>query len=248
MNRKSFQPSDLKLSESGTFEAAFAQFNIVDHDGDVTLPGAFPAKEVPMSAFNHSSWDGAPPVGKGMISERGEWAVFTGEFFMNTTHGRDAYETLKGLGPLAEFSYGFSILDSSPDTRDGKRVRVLKALDPFEVSHVLRGAGPTTHLMSIKSGGPGPEMPYAEHADWIRSEVEQFLKRTNDRAEWRAKEGRVLSAANLATLKELADAMGTTARRLAEFLMEHEPPKADRPRVPTGLAIELARARSMGIT
>lgn len=227
MNRKSFVPSDLKLSETGTFEAAFAQFNIVDHDGDVTLPGAFPTKEVPMSAFNHSSWDGAPPVGKGTISERGDWAVFSGEFFMQTTHGRDAYETLKALGPLAEFSYGFQVLDSEPGTFEGKRVRVLKSLDPFEVSNVLRGAGRDTHLMSIKSGGLGTDLPYAEHLSGVLELVKALHGRTIDRADWRAKEGRVLSTANLTTLRELADALGVTARSLADFLAEHEPEKAD---------------------
>lgn len=252
MNRKTFSPDGLKMSDSGTFEAAFAQFNVIDHDGDVTLPGAFPTKEVPMSAFNHASWDGALPVGKGTISERGDWAVFSGEFFMQTTHGRDAYETLKALGPLAEFSYGFQVLDSEPGTFEGKRVRVLKALDPFEVSNVLKGAGRDTHLMSIKSGGLGTDLPYAEHLSGVLDVVKALHGRTIDRAEWRAKEGRALSTANLTTLRELADALGVTARSLVDFLAEHEPapetPKAARPKAATGLAIEIARARSLGIT
>lgn len=241
--RKTFAPDGLKLSDEGIFEAAFAQFNIVDHDGDVTLPGAFPTKEVPMSAYNHSSWDGAPPVGKGTITERGDWAVFSGEFFMQTTHGRDAYETLKALGPLAEFSYGFSVLDSEPGTHQGKRVRVLKSLDPFEVSQVLKGAGPTTHLMSIKSGGPGPDLPYAEHLSWYADGLTALLDRTKDRAAFREEEGRKLSRTDRTRLAEIEAAWTEHLAVIRELIAVPDDPQ----KRATSLAIELARARSLGI-
>lgn len=247
--RKMFPPDAVKLSgDAGAFEAAFAQFGIIDHDGDVTLPGAFPSKDVPMSAFNHTSWDGAPPVGKGTISERGDWAVFTGEFFMQTTHGRDAYETLKALGPLAEFSYGFSVLDSEPGTHEGKRVRILKSLDPFEVSQVLRGAGPTTHLMSIKSGGLGTDLSYAEHESWLRESVAAFLARTKARAEMREVDGRKLSRSDREALTALLDslrAFGGTADELAALLETTDPQKAAHD---VTLDVLLATARLYGVT
>ncbi len=203
--RKPAPAHEMKLAPTGEIEVAFAQLNVVDYDGDVTLPGAFPVKDVPMSAYGHSSWDGAPPVGRGTISEQGDWAVFTGQLFMATTHGHDAYETLKGLGELAEFSYGFAVLDSERGQRDGKAVRVLRSLDPFEVSHVLKGAGVATHLMSLKSGGPGTGLPYADHLSWVRDEVEALFGRTAERAQWRAKEGRQLSAANRAALSAIVE-------------------------------------------
>ena len=124
---------ELKLDDKGTIEAAFAQLNVIDADGDVTLPGAFPSKEVPMSAYGHTSWDGALPVGKGTISEEGDWAVFKGQMFLDTTAGRDAHATLKGLGPLAEFSYGYEPTDFSFGEQAGQKVRYLKLLDVFEV-------------------------------------------------------------------------------------------------------------------
>lgn len=220
---------ELKVSDEGVIEAAFAQLNVIDHDGDVTLPGAFPTKDVAMSAFGHASWDGALPVGRGTITEEGDWAVFRGRLFMDTTHGRDAYGTLKGLQELAEFSYGYSVTDSAPGVFEGKNVRLLKSLDPFEVSHVLKGAGLGTHLRAIKSGGPGTDLPYAEHTDRVRAEVEAFLKRTDDRAEWRAKEGRQLSAANRASLASLLESIrsfGSIADELEAFLAATDPQKA----------------------
>lgn len=247
-DRKMFAPDGLKVADTGYIEAAFAQLNVVDHDGDVTLPGAFPAKEVPMSAYGHTSWEGALPVGKGSISEDGEWAVFTGQFFMDTTHGRDAFETVKGLGPLAQFSYGYNVLDSERGMRDGKAVRMLKSLDPFEVSPVLMGAGLGTHTRAIKSAAPGPDATYAEHATWVQDAVKAFLERTEDRAEWRVKEGRQLSAANRASLSALLDslrAFGGTADELAAFLEATDPQKDEKDAT---LDVLLSRMRRYGLT
>jgi len=63
---------------------------------------------------------------------------------------------LKALGPYAQFSYGYEILDGSVDPRELKQypgaTRILKKVDVFEVSPVLRGAGGpgATHLDEIK--------------------------------------------------------------------------------------------------
>ena len=67
--RKAFMPGEFKLEESGAVTIAFAQLNVVDHDKDVSLPGSFPTKTVPISAYGHTSWSGAMPVGKGTIRE-----------------------------------------------------------------------------------------------------------------------------------------------------------------------------------
>lgn len=245
MNRKTFLPVELKLSETGSIEAAFAQLNVVDHDGDVTFPGTFPTKDVPMSAYNHTSWDGALPVGKGSIAERGDWAVFTGQFFMQTTQGRDAYETVKALGPLAQYSYGYQVLDGGPVTHEGKAANAIRKLDVFEVSPVLMGAGIGTHTLAIKSGGPGTDLPYAEHLSWLRDEVTAFADRTKARVEMREQDGRKLSRSDRETLaallEELAPFSGI-ADQLAALIAEPEPNKRA-----TSLALEIARARSLGI-
>lgn len=249
MDRKLFTPAELKLDAQGYIKAAFAQLDVIDHDGDVTRSGAFPVKDVPMSAFNHTSWDGAPPVGRASIFEQDGWGVFEGQYFMNTTHGRDAYETTKGLMDLAEFSYGYVVTDGGPAVVDGRSVRELRRLDVFEVSHVLKGAGVGTHVLAIKSGQPGPDAPYAEHATWVQEAVEAFLKRTDDRAEWRAKEGRVLSAANraaLATLLESLRSFSGTADELEKFLEATDPQKAASPDVT--LAVLLGTARRLGVS
>jgi HK97 family phage prohead protease len=150
METKSY-PAEIKLRDEGDVEVAFAQLNVVDRDGDITLPGAFPRKAVPISAYGHQSWFGALPVGRGEISEEGDWAIFRGRFFLETEAGREAYATVKAVGELQEWSYGYTILDHFFEQRDGQTVRVLKTLDVHEVSPVLLGAGIGTHTRAIKA-------------------------------------------------------------------------------------------------
>lgn len=240
--RKTFTPTELKMDEAGIVELAFAQFNVIDSDGDVTLPGAFPAKDVPMSAYGHTSWDGALPVGKGTISELGNWAIFKGQFFMDTTAGRETHATLKGLGPLAEFSYGYNVLDGEPGTFEGKRVRFLKALDPFEISPVLKGAGLGTHLRAIKSGAPGSDAPFATQLSWYSEGLPALLDRFKGHAAARLTEGRKLSRADRAALEDLIDTLDGQLGT-ARGLLADPPPKA----LDVTVEVLLAEARRVGV-
>ncbi|MEU8849053.1 HK97 family phage prohead protease [Streptomyces sp. NPDC048564] len=153
MERKTYEPADVELKSTGKGEvmATFSVFNEVDSDLDVVLPGAMPdGLEVPMSAFNHKSWEDQLPVGKGVVSVDGRRATFTAKFF-DTTGGRDTYETLKQLGSLARWSWGFDVIDSERGTFNGQRVRFIKKVRLFEVSPVLRGANDNTRTLAIKS-------------------------------------------------------------------------------------------------
>jgi hypothetical protein len=223
--RKAFTPIEFKLSETGEVSLAFSRFNVIDSDGDVTFPGSMPVgKAVPMSAYGHTSWDGAPPTGKGVISERSDLGIFGGSYFMETDQGRNAYHTTKAMADLQEWSYGYNVTDGGPGTFEGKRVRELRKLDVFEVSPVLKGAGVGTGTLAIKSGGPGPDAPYADHLDWVLDEVKALMDRSRDRADWRAKEGRVMSAANMTRLHALRDAMGPMVDDLDSMIRDMEPP------------------------
>lgn len=145
----------------GTVRALFARFNVIDHDGDVTLPGFLPdGAPVRISAYGHSSWGGQLPVGKGVIRRTDEGQIFEGRFFLDTQAGRDTYLTVKEMGDLQEWSYGFDIMPGG--ARDGEfqsqRVRFLQPLEDgspgavvHEVSPVLVGAGIGTRTLAVKS-------------------------------------------------------------------------------------------------
>ena len=245
-DRKRFAPGEVKLDEQGYIEAAFAQLNVVDADKDVTVKGAFPSKDVPMSAYGHTSWEGALPICKGSISEDGDWAVFSGRFFVNTTHGHDAYVTVKGLGELAEYSYGFNILDSAPATYDGVTVRELRSLDVFEVSPVLKGAGVGTHTLTIKSDAPGTDAPYAEHLAWYADGLSALIERTVDRMTFRESEGRKLSRNDLDRLRAIRDVLVKHLDALDDLLTEPEDP-AVLERRQRSLEVLIETARRLGV-
>jgi hypothetical protein len=243
---KRARPHEFKLDEQGAVTVAFAQLDVIDRDGDVTLAGAFPAKDVPMSAYGHSSWDGALPIGRGSIRETAGWAVFDGAFLMDTDQGRNAYATVKAMADLQEWSYGYEATEASYGQRDGRSVRFLKGIEPYEISPVLVGAGIGTHTMAIKSGGPGPGLPYADHLEGLLEEWKAFLDRSRDRADFRAKEGRTLSAPSRERLIELHGLWLAAEAELGTFLEGTDPAKGQRDREVAAL-LELSRFHGVPI-
>ena len=151
MERKTFRGKlTLKAAEGeGAFTAVFATLGVKDLDGDVTIPGAFQeGQEVRIARWGHN-W-GDLPVGKGTIHADEKEARVEGQFFMDTQGGQEHYKTVKALGDLQEWSYGFDILEEEPGEVNGEPVRFLKSLDVFEVSPVLLGAGIDTRTEAIK--------------------------------------------------------------------------------------------------
>jgi hypothetical protein len=152
--QKSLQNVQIKSADQGTFSAVFATFNVKDHDNDVTLPGAFDeGAPVVISSYNHQSWGGSRPVGKGTIRTTKAEAIVDGQFFMDTTDGRETFAVVKGLAEsgMGDWSYGFEVLESEPGKHAGAEVKFLKRLKVFECSPVLRGAGLNTRTLAVKA-------------------------------------------------------------------------------------------------
>lgn len=152
-DRKAFTAHiELKAAPSnpGEFRATFATFDAIDKDGDVTLPGAFTdGQAVRIAAWGHD-W-GALPVGKGVIHQDKARAWVDGEFFLDTPQGAAHHATVKNLGALQEWSYGFSVKEWSVGEFEAQQVRFLRALDVYEVSPVMIGAGVGTHTDAVKA-------------------------------------------------------------------------------------------------
>lgn len=148
---------DIELKdESGQVEAVFSLFNSLDSDGDVVVPGAvksgFKNDQVPM-VWSHK-WD--MPIGKGTIAQDDDKAVFKGEFFMDTESGKEAYNLVKNMGDMQQWSFGYKVNDSEFEKfkdNDGgmTNARYLKDLTVYEVSPVLVGANQDTYTLAIKS-------------------------------------------------------------------------------------------------
>lgn len=147
-----------EVGEQGIVEVAFAQLEVVDHDGDYTLPGAFPTgKKLKVCQWGHAHYKrvvgAAEILGEQDMPDGTKWAVARLAYFLNTPDGRSEFDTVKALqdaGVGCEWSYGYDVLDAEFMQADGRRVQALKALDPYEISPVLRGAGIGTHTLSVK--------------------------------------------------------------------------------------------------
>lgn len=215
----------LKADAPGSFRAVFSTLNVIDKDGDVTLPGAFD-KDAPVNiaAWGHN-W-GDLPSGDGKIAEEGEEAIIAGAFYLGTPQGDATYETLKQRferGTIdQEWSYGFQVVESDFGTFQGREVRFLKRLKVFEVSPVMVGAGENTRTLDVKG------MTFTDHGDEVASALSAFVERTKSRADFRAKEGRALSAANRTRLAALVEQMATARQELAELLDATDPEKGQR--------------------
>lgn len=150
MKTKSFQLSEFKSDEEGSFKAVFSTFGVKDHDGDVTMKDAFTrGQKVSIMQYGHQ-WH-KPPIGKGMIDFDGDKAWVEAKFFLNTFQGMDTYKTIKNMEDQQEWSYGFNVVEEESGMHNGQKANILKKLDVFEVSPVMLGAGIGTRTESIKS-------------------------------------------------------------------------------------------------
>ncbi len=148
----------VKAADKGQVEAVFSIFNEIDKDGDVTLPGAIKdGTEVVISSYGHTSHGGALPVGKGVIKTTATEAVLHGQFFMDTTAGRETFEVVKQLGSLQEWSYSLHNVKSHYGEFDGKQAQFLESIFVKEVSPVLIGSGNNTRTLATKAGSLSQE-------------------------------------------------------------------------------------------
>ena len=155
----SFKNAPIELKEDGDtryIEAVFSLFETIDSDNDVTkanaLRSGYTGNKVPL-VWNH---DWSKVIGRGVIETDNQKAVFKG-YFLNTEAGKEAYETVKAMQDMQQFSYGFQVLKSSKGTHiDSKGeevpVRMLEDVKVWEVSPVLVGAQQNSFVQALKSG------------------------------------------------------------------------------------------------
>lgn len=155
----SFKNAPIELKEDGDtryIEAVFSLFDTIDSDNDVTkansLRSGYTGNKVPL-VWNH---DWSKVIGRGVIETDNQKAVFKG-YFLNTEAGKEAYETVKAMQDMQQFSYGFQVMKSTKGTHiDSKGeevpVRVLEDVKVWEVSPVLVGSQQNSFVQALKSG------------------------------------------------------------------------------------------------
>lgn len=208
---------ELKEEQEGGVRAVIATFNVIDHDGDVTLPGAFPeGAPVSISVYAHN-W-GILPAGDGRISNTAKQAILEGQFYLGTPQGLQTYQTLKARHERGvvkqQWSYGFHIEEAGEGDFEGSRVRFLKKLSPFEVSPVMLGAGIDTVTLDVKGTG----LTLIEHSELVLAASEKYRERLEALKELRTRDDRDLSGATHERAQAVLDSLLASAKALRALL------------------------------
>ncbi|MEU8279554.1 HK97 family phage prohead protease [Microbispora bryophytorum] len=216
MDTKGLCRVEIKDADKGEVSAIFSTFDVIDSDWDVTKSGAFEdGATVPISAYGHTSWMGALPVGKGSIRTTAKEAILDGQFFMDTQAGRDTFLVVKELGELGQWSYGYDPVKYSYGEHEGRQVRFLEQLKVHEVAPVLLGAGVGTRTLGAKSA----PMSFADEARAVLAAVTGLGDRAADVLAKRLEKGKGLGAESAGLLEQVQAEM----KRLGDLLVAPEP-------------------------
>lgn len=211
----------------GKVSAVFSVFNEIDSDGDVVLPKSIRSGYGDKGVVMCWGHDWKQIIGKGKISQDADQAVFEGEFNMNTTAGKEAYETVKAMGDIQQWSFGFEVNDSERGlfTKDGGEeveVRYLKDVKVWEVSPVLVGANQNTHTLAVKNKDPEDEydemetefeevkdigLRFTDEVDNLLIKMTALLKRAKELTALRLGKDKTLSNESAEALESLKDAL-----------------------------------------
>ena len=224
---KEFKDKDLlSFEDNGTVSAVFSVFNEIDSDNDVVLPNSIKSgygdKGVAM-VWGHD-WKNI--IGKGQIVQDDEKAIFKGQFNLNTTAGKEAYETVKAMGDLQQWSFGFEVKDSEmgmfkKDNGEEKEVRYLKDLKVWEVSPVMVGANQNTYTVAVKEQKePEDEITeevieekentglrFADEVDNLLIKMVTLLTRAKELTALRLGKNKQLSDSSVEEMEKLKDAL-----------------------------------------
>lgn len=237
MNRKTFTCAEIKDAAQGKVWAKIATLNVIDKDGDVILDGALADSPVVISSYGHGSWDGALPVGKGMFKQDGDALVFEGSFFLDTTDGRDTFNTVKSLGDLGEWSFSLQDINAVPVTIGGVDARGIKSFRAKEVSPVLVGASVGSQTLRTK----GASLTFSEHAATVMAAVDELAARAAEVVALRAEKGKSISDESAGLLEQLSARIDALKALL-------EQPNTPNPSEDVARTIVAGLARKYGVT
>lgn len=240
------------VTAEGKVLANVATLDVVDREGDLTKRGFFGKQPTPM-AWGHQwlSW-----VGKGTVYEDGDDALFTGEFFMDTQAGDEAFKTVRAMGDLGQWSYGYAVHPGgqAPPDAGTKARRILQPLADgspgakmLEVSPVLHGAGVDTGTVAIKGAWvPGTPLPtdqkFSDQLGGTVVAVQQAIERAEAIKALRTKEGKPLGEQTVELLASMGTALTKLQGAVAAVLDDDNDPVQDPTTPDAGAAARAAEA------
>ncbi len=145
-------PFDVKqVDDEGTFEGHGSVFDVLDHDREVVVRGAFAKTLVERKGkikllWSHKAWEF--PLGVWADLREDERGLFVkGQLAIKATQPRDVHELMK-LGAIDGLSIGFKTIKAETD--DETRVRKLTEIELWEVSLVMFPANSQATVATVK--------------------------------------------------------------------------------------------------
>jgi HK97 family phage prohead protease len=153
MHTKTHKLQFKKISEDGYFEGYASVFNVLDHQGDIILPGAFrkTLKKGNLDKNLKMLWqhDMEKPIGIWEhIIEDGYGLYVKGRLLMDISLAKEAYTLLKA-GVVDGLSIGYTPVHSHFDA--SQKAKCLTDVDLLEISLVTFAANPKAKVTSVKN-------------------------------------------------------------------------------------------------
>lgn len=162
MKNISFKNYDASIKDldvaTGIVTGYFSQFNSIDLDGDVIMPGAFTktiAERGPDSSKPEIAYlwqhDTTKPLGKLLVLREDNFGLYFEAKMSDTTWGEDALKLYRD-GVITQHSIGYQVIKSVETQMDmEEEVEQIYEVKLWEGSAVTFGANPNTPFTGFKS-------------------------------------------------------------------------------------------------
>ena len=134
---------------------------------------------------------------------------------MSSESGKEAYEIVKAMGDLQQWSFGFQVDDAEQGQfqKDGQseEVRYIKSATVFEVSPVLVGANQSTYTVAVKEQKEKDVkdvesgLRFTDEADNVLITINSFIDRAKELTSLRLDKGKTLSKSAQESLMQIQD-------------------------------------------
>ena len=150
---------------------------------------------------------------------------------MDTQEGKDAYNTVKAMGDLQQWSFGYEVLDSEKgmfkkDSDTEIEVRYLNDVKVWEVSPVLVGANQNTYTMAVKQDKPKGKK-FSEEVEDVLTTLTSLVKRARELTALRLSKEKTLSEESTLLISDLQDALQEAHQDIDTLLSVAAPEEAE---------------------
>jgi HK97 family phage prohead protease len=232
MERKSIDASEFKFQLEGegpgTFSGYASTFGNFDRVGERPAKGAFTPHldDFLKNGFVSAShrWDLYIATPKAAYED--DHGLYVEAEFHSTAAAQEVRTIVKerlARGKSVSLSIGYEVL-AAKDVEGG---RELTDIVLREFSVVTVPANPLATILMASKSGEVSTLGFNEHAEAAVSVVAAFAERARDRAEFRLKEGRMLSGANVTKIQGLLPQLMDVHKALSD-LLEAAAPKTEK--------------------